>query len=93
MLNYPTTEQRKSVKGVALEKFLDANGVSAAALIQKVFRSTLYSFPEWSTLSQAIEKENNKREVQRGTLAPRSALGEHTLYGVKYSVLYFTLSR
>lgn len=34
--------------------------------------------------------------MQRGKLAPRSALGEHTLYGtceVKYSVLYFTYSR
>lgn len=56
--------------GVALEKFLDANGVSAAALIQKVFRSTLYSFPEWSTLSQAIEKESDKKGSAEGNARP-----------------------
>lgn len=39
---------------------------------------------------QSQSRGSNKREVQRGTLAPRSALGEHTLYEVKYSVLYFT---
>lgn len=34
--------------------------------------------------------EKGKREVQRGTLAPRSALGEHITLLVKYNVLYFT---
>lgn len=46
-------------------------------------------FVEYNHQSQS--KGTAKGEVQRGTLAPRSALGEHTLYGVKYSVLYFTL--
>lgn len=75
-LNYPTTEWRKSVKGVALNYFLDATRGSAATLIQKIIWSTLYSFSERSTLSQAKIREAIKGEVQRGTLAPRSALGE-----------------
>lgn len=67
--------------------------MSAATLIQKIIRSAIDGFFLWSTLSKAKAEGSNKREVQRGTLAPRSALGEHTLYGtceVKYSVLYFT---
>lgn len=35
-------------------------------------------------------RKRGKGEVQRGTLAPRSALGEHITLRVKYNVLYFT---
>jgi hypothetical protein len=49
--------------------------------------STIYRFFLWSTITRAKARGRKKGKCR----GERSPLGEHTLYGVKYSVLYFTL--
>lgn len=57
------TEWRRFVNGESRKIILDANGVSAAALIQNYFVSTIDESPERSIITDA----NERRGGQGGT--------------------------
>ena len=90
-LNYSITEWRKRVKGVALNYFLDATRGSAAALIQKIIWSTLYTFSERSTLSPAKKREAIKGKC-RGERSPHGVPSESpggmTLASIRIGLLF-----